>query len=101
MIVFQPVSIVGRNVLGQGAPVQMPAAPAGTLAVPVEQISDKIGGLMSTLKWGTIGFAAGAATGYVLGKGAGSKSGGLVDSLLGGVGGVVASLLPRLLGISG
>jgi len=48
----------------------------------------------------SIGFAAGAATGYLVGKGAGSKAGGVLDSLIGGVGGVVATVLPRLLGLS-
>jgi uncharacterized membrane protein YeaQ/YmgE (transglycosylase-associated protein family) len=60
----------------------------------------KFVGFFNTLKWGTIGFVAGAATGYALGKGTGSKGGGLMDSLLGGVGGVVATVLPRLLGLS-
>jgi hypothetical protein len=55
---------------------------------------------LATLKWGVIGFAAGAATGYLVGKGAGSKAGGVLDSLIGGVGGVVATVLPRLLGLS-
>jgi hypothetical protein len=59
-----------------------------------------MGGFLQTLKWGVIGFAAGGATGYALGRLSGSKGGGMMDSLLGGVGGVVASVLPRLLGIS-
>jgi hypothetical protein len=59
-----------------------------------------MGGFLQTLKWGVIGFVAGGATGYALGRLSGSKGGGMMDSLLGGVGGVVASVLPRLLGIS-
>lgn len=98
MIPFRPVAIARRGrFLGQAA-APMPPAPAPAPAAPA--VSEKVGGFLNTLKWGVIGFAAGGVTGYVLGKTTGSKGGGVMDSLLGGVGGVVASVLPRLLGIS-
>lgn len=100
MIAFQPVTIARRGrYLGQTAPT-LPQAPAATQPASTVPAMPKFVGFFNTLKWGTIGFVAGAATGYALGKGTGSKGGGLMDSLLGGVGGVVATVLPRLLGLS-
>lgn len=99
MIAFQPVPIARR--LGQGGPLPLPPAPAGTPStVQAAPEAAPANPFLAALKWGVIGFGAGAATGYLLGKGAGSRAGGLMDSLLGGVGGVVATVLPRLLGLS-
>jgi len=99
MIPFRPVQIARR--LGQAAPPVLPPAPAGTPST-VQTVPEAAPAnpFLTTLKWGVIGFAAGAATGYLVGKGAGSKAGGVLDSLIGGVGGVVATVLPRLLGLS-
>lgn len=98
MIPFRPVQIARR--LGQATPPPLPPAPAGTPSTVQTAPEAAPNVFLTTLKWGVIGFAAGAATGYLVGKGAGSKAGGVLDSLIGGVGGVVATVLPRLLGIS-
>jgi hypothetical protein len=61
-------------------------------------MSTGVKGFLDTLKWAAIGFAAGGVTGYALGKGMGSKGGGMTDTILGGVGGLIASVVPKLLG---
>jgi hypothetical protein len=62
----------------------------------------QVGGFLETLKWAAIGFGAGALTGFTLAKtGAiGGDKNGMNSGLLGGLGGVAASVLPGLLGIS-
>lgn len=83
------------KILGQTAPapapapapvvVQAPAAPSNTAPI------------VNLLGWSVLGFAAGAATGVAVGKGLGHKGSPVADGLIGGAGGVVASLVSRLL----
>lgn len=98
MISFTPAFHV-RTRLGQ-VPAPMPPSPApAPMAPPAPTAAPAtLGGFLDTLKWAAIGFGAGALTGYALGRGVDSKAGPMTDSLLGGLGGVAASVLPRLFG---
>lgn len=87
MVNFNPVT--GRpRVLGQQA-----AAPAPV----VVQTPSQTAPIVNLLGWSVLGFGAGAATGYAVGKGLGHKNNVLTDGLIGGMAGVVASLVSRLL----
>lgn len=95
MIAFQPVY---RTALGQQAPAMPPVTAPAPLPAPA---AAQVGGFLETLKWAAIGFGAGALTGFTLAKtGAiGNDKVGVNSGLLGGLGGVAASVLPGLLGM--
>lgn len=105
MITFQP-GFQKRAVLAQAT---LPTAPATPGAAPVPEAPamapaapKALGGFLDTLKWAAIGFGAGALTGFALGKGglgAQGKGSDVTNGVLGGLGGVAASILPGLLGL--
>lgn len=101
MIGYQPV--YHRAHLGQQAPVLPPAPPAAAPAPAPAPAAAPMGGFLDTLKWAAIGFGAGALTGFTLAKTGvvGGDKSGVNGSLLGGLGGLAASVLPKVLGIGG
>jgi hypothetical protein len=104
MINFTPGFQVHTR-LGQAAPPPAPAPtpmpPAAAPVAPAAPAPAFMGGFLDTLKWAAIGFGAGALTGFTLAKtGAiGTDKSGVNSGLLGGLGGVAASVLPGLLGM--
>lgn len=84
MIAYNP-NFRRPGVLGQSTP-----------AAVVVQTPAPTSPLVNMIGWTVVGFGAGAAAGYVLGKGMGRKTD-IMDALIGGAGGAVASFLAKVI----
>lgn len=92
MIGFAPApqARTQRFILAQAAPPQAPApapAPAPSVGSP----------LVNLIGWTVLGVAAGAISGYAVGKGLGKRNTPMQDAIIGGIGGGAATLLCRIL----
>jgi len=87
MIAYNP-AFRRPGVLGQTA-TPAPAPVVVQTPAPTSPLVNMIG-------WTVVGFGAGAAAGYVMGKGLGRKTD-IMDALIGGAGGAVASFLAKVI----
>jgi outer membrane lipoprotein SlyB len=89
MISFAPATPAQtrRFILAQA----VPPAPA-PVPVPVQSSP-----LVNLIGWTVLGMAAGAVSGYAVGKGLGKRNTPFQDAVIGGIGGGAATLLSRIL----
>lgn len=87
MISYAPAVQQRRVVLAQASPLAVAPAPAPVQTSP----------FINLIGWSVLGVAAGALTGYAIGKGLGKRNTPIQDAIIGGAGGGVATLLSRIL----
>lgn len=81
--------------MAQSAPA---AAPSSSPSVVVQApAATPTSPLVNMIGWSVLGFGAGAAASYVVGKGMGRKGTDITDALMGGVGGAVGAFISKVL----
>lgn len=82
-----PAAQQRRVVLAQVVPPAPAPAPAAPPSSP----------LINLIGWTVLGLAAGAVSGYAVGKGLGKRNTPIQDAIIGGIGGGAATLLAKIL----